>query len=62
MSPSEKLLAGFRLFEEECAAVRARIRRDHPEADQKQVAEILQKELDAERQAKEEILKSGLLP
>ena len=62
MSPSDKVLTGFRLFEQECVAARARIRREHPGADEKQVSQVLQKELDAERRSKDEILRSGLLP
>ena len=62
MSPWDKVLAGFRLFEEECIAARERIRREHPGADEKQVSQILQGELDAERRVKEAIPESGLLP
>ena len=62
MSPDEKVRMGFRLFKEECAAARERIRRENPGVDDERVEQILNAELEAERRTKDEIIRSGLLP
>jgi hypothetical protein len=45
MTPEEKLLAGARLFDYACEIARAGIRRQHPEADDRQVETLLEQRL-----------------
>lgn len=45
MSPEEKLWAGARLFDEVCERMKAGIRMQFPEADERRVAEILRDRL-----------------
>ena len=45
MSPTDKLLAGARLFDFACRATMCGIRHQHPEADDQQVLDILRQRL-----------------
>ena len=45
MSPSDKLLAGARLFDFACRATMAGIRHQHPDADERQVLDVLRQRL-----------------
>lgn len=45
MRPEDKLFAGEELFEYACEITRAGIRRQHPEADEARVAELLRARL-----------------
>jgi hypothetical protein len=53
MSPAEKFREGFRLFEEECEAMRQHIRAEHPYADGPKVEAILRQRLEAKREEEE---------
>lgn len=45
MSPEEKFDAGYTLFEQACEVTRAGIRDQHPEADEAQVEQLLERRL-----------------
>ena len=45
MSPSDKLLAGARLFDYACRITMSGIRQQHPEADDEKLLEILRERL-----------------
>ena len=46
MSPAEKFIAGARLFDYACAIMMAGIRRQHPEATDEQVLDMVRERLD----------------
>ena len=53
MSPSDKLLAGARLFDFACRITMSGIRDQHPEADDRQVLEILRQRVALARRLEE---------
>jgi hypothetical protein len=53
MSPAETFVAGPRVFEEECEAMREEIRKAHPHADGPKVEAILHACLEAKREEEE---------
>ncbi len=53
MSPEEKLLGGFRLFQLSCEMARAGIRAQFPELDEQGVERELQRRLDLQRRLEE---------
>ena len=53
MSPEEKLLGGFRLFQLSCEMARAGIRSQSPELDEQGVERELQRRLDLQRRMDE---------
>ena len=53
MTPEEKFLEGFRLFDRECEAMRAEIRAELPGADAARVEKILRARLEQKRQLDE---------
>jgi len=64
MSPEDKLMAGARLFDEECRLLRNEIRRVSPELAPEEVERILCERLDIihDRAGREFCLRSGLIP
>jgi hypothetical protein len=53
MPLADKLLAGARLFEAACMMTAAGIRRDHPEADQRRVQELLKQRIELAKRLEE---------
>lgn len=51
--PGEKLMDGFRLFEEVCERMKAGIRMTHPELDEVAVSEMLRNQIARLRQVEE---------
>ena len=64
MTPDEKLREGFRLYEEECRQLTDEIRREFPDADDKEVRRMLNEKLDIihVRAGREHCLSLGLIP
>ena len=54
MDPGEKLIAGIRMFDEECEQRRTEIRKEFPELSDEEVQAELRRQLKAEREAEED--------
>jgi hypothetical protein len=54
MTPQERILEGFRLFEQYCEDMAAQIRREYPQLDEPQVQQLLTQRLELLRREEEE--------
>jgi hypothetical protein len=64
MPPAEKLVAGLRMFDEECRLLREEIRQKFPELSAEEVEHVLGERLDVihDRAGREYGLRLGLIP
>lgn len=64
MPPAEKLVAGLRMFDEECRLLREEIRQKFPELTNEEVEHVLGERLDVihDRAGREYCLRLGLIP